>query len=299
MTKKTKNSTLKAILDIILYEHPSTQDEIAEKLGITRRYVTKLLQPLITKGVVKRAYTLDLKKFDEFSEVFEEEKTSREHAGTVYIKEMLKNMSNHVCKQLDKSFEALTNYDDELASKALNMDYITNNMHEKVRSSVDMALSMNPSSEFSKTMAFSEVASDLERIGDHSCQFANFTMKESYEVDPEMLIYIQEMYETAKKMVNYSMDVFLNERLELKNKVMDYEEKIHVLQKKALNCIATQMAEASFDDTERSTYYLSLSRVVKAFERIGDISIEIIDISREFYENIPRITTPERFRRKA
>ncbi|MGB9979805.1 PhoU domain-containing protein [Methanobacterium sp.] len=298
MTKKTKNSTLKAILDIILYEHPSTQDEIAEKLGITRRYVTKLLQPLITKGVVKRAYTLDLKKFDEFSEVFEEEKTSREHAGTLYIKEMLKNMANHVCKQLDRSFEALSTYDDELASKALNMDYITNNMHEKVRTSVDMALSMNPSSEFSKTMAFSEVAYDLERIGDHSCQFANFTMKESYEVDPEMLVYLQEMYETSKKMVNYSMDVFLNERLELKNKVMDYEERIHVLQKKALNCIATQMAEASFDDTERSTYYLSLSRVVKAFERIGDISIEIIDISREFYENIPRITTPERFRRK-
>lgn len=297
MTKKTKNSTLKAIVDIILYEHPSTQDEIAERLGITRRYVTKLLQPLISKGVVKRAYTLDLKKFDEFSEMFEEEKTSREHAGTLYIKDMLKNMANHVCKQLDRSFEALSNYDIELANKALQMDYITNNMHEKVRSSVDMALSMNPSSEFSKTMAFSEVAYDLERIGDHSCQFANFTLKESYEVDPEMIKYIQEMYETAKKMVNYSMDVFLNERLELKDKVMNSEEKIHVLQKKALNCIATQMAEASFDDTERSTYYLSLSRVVKAFERIGDISIEIIDISREFYENIPRTTTPERFRR--
>jgi len=297
MTKKTKNSTLKAILDIILYEHPSTQDEIAEKLGITRRYVTKLLQPLITKGVVKRAYTLDLKKFDEFSEMFEEEKTSREHAGTLYIKDMLKNMADHVCKQLDRSFEALSNYDNELANKALQMDYITNNMHEKVRSSVDMALSMNPSSEFSKTMAFSEVAYDLERIGDHSCQFANFTLKESYEVDPEMLETVKDMYDTAKKMVNYSMDVFLNERLELKDKVLADEEKIHVLQKKALNCIATQMAEASFEDTERSTYYLSLSRVVKAFERIGDISIEIIDISREFYENIPRTTTPERFRR--
>lgn len=297
MTKKTKNNTLKAIIDIILYEHPSTQDEIAERLGITRRYVTKLLQPLISKGVVKRAYTLDLKKFDEFSEMFEEERTSREHAGTLYIKDMLKNMANHVYKQMDRSFEALSNYDTELANKALQMDFITNNMHEKVRSSVDMAISMNPSSEFSKTMAFSEVAYDLERIGDHSCQFANFTLKESYEVDPEMLKYVQEMYETAKKMINYSMDVFLNERLELKDKVMADEEKIHVLQKRALNCIATQMAEASFEDTERSTYYLSLSRVVKAFERIGDISIEIIDISREFYENIPRTTTPERFRR--
>lgn len=32
-----KNKTLKDILDCILYENPSTQDEIAEKLGITRR----------------------------------------------------------------------------------------------------------------------------------------------------------------------------------------------------------------------------------------------------------------------
>lgn len=172
-------------------------------------------------------------------------------------------------------------------------------MHERIRTSVDMAISMNPTPEFSKSAAFSEVAYDLERIGDHSCQFANFTLKESYEVDPQMFRYIQEMYETSKKMVNYSMEVFLNEKLDLKDKVMNYEERIHLIQKRALNCIATQMAESSFDDTERSTYYLSLSRVVKAFERIGDISIEIIDISREYHQNIPRTTTPERFRRSS
>lgn len=38
-----------------------------------RRYVTKLLQPLVKRGVVRRAYILDLKKFDEFSEMFKEE----------------------------------------------------------------------------------------------------------------------------------------------------------------------------------------------------------------------------------
>ncbi|MCE5215377.1 MAG: winged helix-turn-helix transcriptional regulator, partial [Methanobacterium sp.] len=66
---KRSNSTLKAILDVILHDNPSTQDEIAEKLGLTRRYVTKLLQPLVKRGVVRRAYILDLKKFDEFSEM--------------------------------------------------------------------------------------------------------------------------------------------------------------------------------------------------------------------------------------
>ncbi len=297
MAKKTKNTTLKAILDVIRYENPSTQDEIAERLGITRRYVTKLLQPLISKKIVKRAYVIEPKKIDEFLEIYGSENIPVEQ-GTLRITELLEGMADHVYKQLEMSFEALSQYDSELANEALKMDFITNNMHEKIRTSVDMALSMNPSSESSKINAFSEVAYDLERIGDHSCQFANFTIKESYNVDPDMLKYIEEMYETSKKMVSYSMDVFLNEKLNLKDKVMNYEEKIHILQKRALNCIAIQMAEASFDDTERSTYYLSLSRVVKAFERIGDISIEIIDISREYYENIPRTTTPEQFRRK-
>ncbi|MGB9937378.1 MAG: PhoU domain-containing protein [Methanobacterium sp.] len=297
MAKKTKNGTLKAILDVIRYENPSTQDEIAERLGITRRYVTKLLQPLISEGIIKRAYVIEPKKFDEFLEIYGEEKVPVEHA-TLKIVELLKGMASHVDNQLETSFKALSSFDSELANEALKMDYITNNMHEKIRTSVDMAISMNPSPEFSKSSAFSEVAYDLERIGDHSSQFANFTIKESYEIDEDMLKYIKKMYETSKNMVDYSMEVFLNEKLNLRNEVMSYEENIHALQKKALNCIATQMAESSFDDTERSTYYLSLSRVVKAFERIGDISIEIIDISREYHENIPRTTTPEQFRRR-
>ena len=290
---------MKAILDVILHDNPSTQDEIAEKLGLTRRYVTKLLQPLVKRGVVRRAYILDLKKFDEFSEMFDEEKTSREYAGAYLIKDMLKNMVEHVCKQFDMSFESFVNYNDEMANKALEMDYISNNMHEKVRSSVDTVISINPYSEFSKTMVFSEVAYDLERIADHTCHIANFVLNGCYEVDPEMLEVLNSMYLTSRKMVKYSMQGFLNEELDLKEKVMDYEEKIHELQKKALNNIAIQMAEDDVMDKDRSTYYLTLSRVVKAFERIGDISVEIIDTAGEFYRNIPRTTTPERFRRRS
>jgi phosphate transport system protein len=296
---KRSNSTLKAILDVILHDNPSTQDEIAEKLGLTRRYVTKLLQPLVKRGVVRRAYILDLKKFDEFSEMFDEEKTSREYAGAYLIKDMLKNMVEHVCKQFDMSFESFVNYNDEMANKALEMDYISNNMHEKIRSSVDTVISINPYSEFSKTMVFSEVAYDLERIADHTCHIANFVLNGCYEVDPEMLEVLNSMYLTSRKMVKYSMQGFLNEELDLKDKVMDYEEKIHELQRKALNNIATQMAEDDVMDKDRSTYYLTLSRVVKAFERIGDISVEIIDTAGEFYRNIPRSTTPERFRRRS
>jgi phosphate transport system protein len=297
MNIKGKNNTLKAVLDVILYENPSTQDEIAEKLGLTRRYVTKLLQPLVKRGVVKRAYILDLKKFDEFSEMFDEEPTSREHAGTFLIKEMLKNMAEQVCSQFDMSFDAFTKYDEDMANEALKLDFVTNNMHEKIRASVDTVISINPYSEFSKTMVFGEVAFDLERIADHTAQIANFVLSGCYEVDEEMMETLQSMFKTSRKMVNSSMKAFLNEELEYKDKIMDYEERIHALQKKALNNIAIQMADDDMDK-DRSTYYLSLSRVVKAFERIGDISVEIVDTAGEFYRNIPRTTTPERFRRQ-
>ena len=297
MSYRAKNSTLKAVLEVILYDNPATQDEIAEKLGLTRRYVTKLLQPLIKEGVVRRAYILDLKKFDEFSEMFDEEKTSREHAGTFLIKDMLRDMAKHVCRQFDMSFEALLNYDPDMADEALKMDYVSNKMHEKVRSSVETVISINPYSEFSKTMVLGEVAYDLERIADHTCHIANFALKDSDHIEEEMMVILKAMYDTSKKMVNQSMEAFLDERLDLKDKVMDKEERIHALQRKALNFIATQMADDEVMDKDRSNYYLSLSRVVKAFERIGDISIEIIDTAGEFYRNIPRTTTPERFRR--
>jgi len=297
MNNRAKNNTLKAVLEVILYDNPATQDEIAEKLGLTRRYVTKLLQPLIKEKVVRRAYILDLKKFDEFSEMFDEEKTSREHAGTFLIKDMLRDMAKHVCHQFEMSFEALSTYNSELADEALKLDYISNNMHEKVRSSVETVISINPYSEFSKTMIFGEVAYDLERIADHTCLIANFALDDSYRIDNEMIETLKFMYETSLKMVNQSIKAFLDEKLDFKDKIMDYEEKIHELQKKALNRIALQMAEDDVMDTERSNYYLSLSRVVKAFERIGDISVEIVDTAGEFYRNIPRSTTPERFRR--
>ena len=66
MTKR--NKTLEEILDVIFYNNPSTQDEIAEELGISRRYVTKLLKPLIDQDIVKRAYILDMDKLHDAKE---------------------------------------------------------------------------------------------------------------------------------------------------------------------------------------------------------------------------------------
>ena len=294
MSKKDK--TLKDILDCILYENPSTQDEIAEKLGISRRYVTQLLQPLVKDGTVKRAYMIDLKNYEELAESLNDYISLRETKGNVLINDMLANMSRHVHSQLESSFNAVLEYDEEKANKALEMDYVTNNMVERIRTSVETIASIDKHSEFSKSLLYNEVAYDLERIGDYCGHIAKFVINDVYEIDDNILKKLKKMYKTAQEMIRLAMTAFIEGKTELKDDLMELEDSIHILQAKAINLIAEQMAENSFDEKERSNYFIYLFRVIKAFERMGDISVEIMDVSIEFHENIPRSTTPRSFR---
>ncbi|WP_458455657.1 PhoU domain-containing protein [Methanobrevibacter sp.] len=291
-----KNKTLKEILDFILYENPSTQDEIAQHLGITRRYVTQLLQPLVKDGTVKRAYVIDLKRYEEIAESLGEYIGPQETTGNVLLNDMLSNMAKHVQSQLEASFEAILGHDEKMANKALEMDFATNNMVEKIRTSVETIVNIDIHSEVSKSMLYNEVAYDLERIGDYCGHIAKFAINEVYEIDDNILKKLRKMYKTAQKMIRLSMKAFIEGQTELKDDLMELEDSIHILQAKAINLIATQMAENSFDEKERSNYFIYLFRVIKAFERMGDISVEIMDVSIEFHENIPRSTTPRTFR---
>ena len=290
-----KNKTLKDILDCILYENPSTQDEIAEKLGITRRYVTQLLLPLVKVGTVNRAYMIDLKVYEKLAESFGDYAPVSD-SGYILVNDMLSNMAKHVQSQLQESFEAVQDYEENKANLALEMDYTTNNMVEKVRTSVETIVSINQHSELSKSMLYNEVAYDLERIEDYCGHIAKFVIEDVYEVDEVILKNLKKMHKTAQKMIRSAMLAFLEGKTNLKDDIMDFEESMHMLQNKSINIIATQMAENSFDEKERSNYFMYLFRVVKAFERIGDISIEIIDVAIEFHNNIPRSTTPRTFR---
>lgn len=291
-----KNKTLMDVLDLILYENPATQDEIAERLGISRRYVTQLIQPLIKDGTIKRAYMIDIKSYEKVAESLGQYISKRDVSGNVLINDMIANMAKHVHSQIEASFEAFLEYDENKAKRALEMDYATNNMVEKVRTSVETIVSINQHPEFSKSVLYNEVAYDLERIGDYCGHIAKFVINDIYEVNESILKKLKKMYKTAQTILRLAMLTFLEGRTDLKDDVMELEESLHILQSKAINLIATQMAESSFDEKERSNYFMYLFRVIKAFDRIGDISVEIKDVAIEFHENIPRPTTPRSFR---
>ena len=291
-----KNKTLMEVLDLILYENPATQDEIAQRLGISRRYVTQLIQPLIKDGTIKRAYMIDMKSYEDVAESLGQYVSKKDVSGNVLINDMIANMAKHVHSQIEASFDAFLEYDEKKKKRALEMDYATNNMVEKIRTSVETIISINQRPEFSKSVLYNEVAYDLERIGDYCGHIAKFVINDIYEVNESILKKLKKMYKTAQKILRLAMLTFLEGRTELKDDIMELEESLHILQSKAINLIATQMAESSFDEKERSNYFMYLFRVIKAFDRMGDISVEIKDVAIEFHENIPRPTTPRSFR---
>ena len=290
------DKTLEDILNVIFYDKPSTQDEIAEKLKISSRYVTQLIKPLIEEDIVKRAYIIDLNKYDEIYGSSNPIFNIRQHSAFFLIENMLSGMSEHVKEQVEMSFNAILNNDKELAEQALKLDFTTNNMYEKVRSSVETVVDVDPHSKLSKILLFSEAAYNYERIGDYSGHIAKFVINEKSPVDDELLEILKKMHKYAQKSISYATDAFINGNIELRGDLMDTEEKIHETQQKAMNLIANQMVETSFDDVEMSNYYIYISRVVKSFERMGDISVEIMDLAAEFHKDIPRPTTPRSFR---
>ncbi|WP_178648328.1 PhoU domain-containing protein [uncultured Methanobrevibacter sp.] len=291
-----RNQTLKDILDLILHENPSTQDEIAEKLGITRRYVTQLLKPLVEDGTVKRGYMVDLKSYEKFLDSYGGNIASEGSAGNIFVNDMVRNMVKHIHNQLECSFNALQEHDEIKANEALEMDFITNNMVEKIRTSIETIAIINKHTEFSKSVLYNEVAYELERIGDYCGHIAKFVLNDVYKIEDDILKYLNKMYKKSQKMIRSSMIAFLDGETDLKEEILDMQESLQILQSKAINLIATGMAENPFDEIERSNYFIYLFRVVKAFKGIGNTSVEIADIALEFHNNIPRSTTPRTFR---
>ena len=112
-----KVATLAAIIRIIIEDEPETQDEIASKLNISRRYVAKLLKPLIDEGVVRHPYIVNVNKLSEF-DIYGDVDKPLDNIIKLYEK-----MGENVLYNLDKVFKALKTNDLEIARGIIFQDY--------------------------------------------------------------------------------------------------------------------------------------------------------------------------------
>ncbi|AEF95582.1 phosphate signaling complex PhoU family protein [Methanotorris igneus] len=271
-----KDATLAAILKVIMEDKPETQDEIANILGVSRRYVAKLLKPLIDEGVVRHPYVVDLEKLSKLNIKFDTD---------IILKEILntfERMGNNVLLNLDKAFMALKNNDIETAKNIIIQDYTLNRMEEEVNIMIKMdALRYLPTT---YAMNLSSIASNIERCGDYISNISEEVVNGLKIKNKELQREIDEIYLIIREMFVEAMDILKTKKRD--SKIFELEDKLHEKLEKI-------MEKVSKEKGENINYYIQFGMFLKDVERFGDRCVNIVEIARELYHGIPRSVLPE------
>ena len=274
-----KEATLAGIIRVIIEEEPETQDEIAEKLGISRRYVAKLLKPLIDEKIVKHPYVVDMSKLHKINLQFDENLLMKE------IKTTLEKMEKTLLNNLDLVYTALKNNDKKLAEDIIIKDYALNKMEEEIRMLLGMnALKYLPGA---YANAFATIASNLERLGDYIANIAE-EIVHGLKLDKDIENEVAVIFNILKEMLTEAIDVVKSKRKE--TKIHELEEQLH----QNLELLLNKVLENKREDLN---FYVQFGMFLKDIERFGDRCVNIVDIALELYHNIPRNPIPERLKR--
>ncbi|MBW9220358.1 winged helix-turn-helix transcriptional regulator [Methanothermococcus sp. SCGC AD-155-N22] len=263
-----KDATLAAIIETIIKEEPETQDEIAKKLNISRRYVAKLLKPLIDEKIVLHPYVVDIEKLSKL-EIYNNIEKPISH-----IIDLLDKMGNNVLQNLDKVHNAVKTGNTEDAKSIIFQDYTLNKLEEEVNITLKMDnLKYLPSKQ---TALLSKIASNIERCGDYLSNIAEeviggLHIKEYLHKD------IDEIFSVIKRMFTIAMDMVKDKKVSFE--IYDLEEELH----RKLEKIMKDLSEKEKCKTKNINYYIQFGMFLKDIERFGDRCIKIFETAREFH----------------
>ncbi|WP_048203293.1 PhoU domain-containing protein [Methanocaldococcus infernus] len=274
-----KNATLAAILKIIIEEAPETQDEIAEKLGISRRYVAKLLKPLINEGIVKHPYVIDMKKLHLLNLDFEDNQIVKE------IYTILGKMKEEIKNNLKLVYKALKEGDKKIAEDIIVKDYSLNKLEEEIELLLKIQTTKYLPEKYIST--FSKIASNLERLGDYLANISEEILHGLY-IDKDMEEDVTKIFEILDSMLEESYSVVVEKKKE--SDIYKLEEELHGVLNKLLN----KVLEKKKEDLN---FYIQFGMFYKDVERFGDRCVNIVEYALELYHNIPRTPIPERLKR--
>lgn len=273
-----KEATLAAIIKVIMEEGPETQDDIANKLNVSRRYVAKLLKPLMENGAVKHPYAVDVEKLSELG-IYQDINKFLDDVSTIFEK-----MGNNVLQNLDKVFKALENQDLDAAKGIILQDYALNKMEDEVNLVLKMnALKYLPTEQ---AMLISFIASNIERCGDYISNIAEEIVN-GLNIKPGIMEDVVEIHQIIREMFINAMNLLENRKMEFK--IYELETKLH----KKLSKIMEKISKDEFRGSADINYYIQFGMFLKDVERFGDRCIKIFEAAKEFHYNIPQNKMPE------
>ena len=180
----------------------------------------------------------------------------------------LAEMGSLVEKQIYDSIKALKNHDIELSEIVIKNDDKVDALNKRIEEKclIYMVTQSPMASDLRKMFAASKIVTDLERIADYAVDICKINKR--VEIDPlgEAEIPLWNMVEILSKMINMSVEAFVNSDVEEAYRICKLDDEVDVIYRKLFNDVIKKMSKDE-NLLNKGTQILFAS---KYLERIGD-----------------------------
>ena len=174
------------------------------------------------------------------------------------------------------SVKALLENNKEFAKKALEDGHKIDLLEREIESiCLKLLLQQQPVAKDLRVISAAlKMITDMERIGDQAEDIAEIIITLDSKIENEFSD-IKTMSEAVIKMVNESIEAYVNGDVSLAKKVIEYDDTVD----NAFTKIKNTLIENIANNTENGEYAIDLIMIAKYFERIGDHAVNIAEWS--------------------
>ena len=191
------------------------------------------------------------------------------------LKKMLFEMATSVEEMIAKSIKALKDRNMIMAEEVIKSDAKINEMEIEIDNQCIKILALyHPEAEDLRTVSMiMKINNDLERIGDHAVNIAEKTIYLADKPPVKPLIDIPRMADKAIKMLQESLDAFVNKDAKLAIDVCKRDDEVDSLEPQIVRELVTYMI-ADPQTIDRS---LTLILIAREIERVADLATNIAE----------------------
>ncbi|MCA9934992.1 MAG: phosphate signaling complex protein PhoU [Ardenticatenaceae bacterium] len=204
------------------------------------------------------------------------------------LQEKLLQMTSLIDTATEQALNALSTRDIQLAEQVIVGDEEINRLRHDVEELAHLVLAtQQPAAGDLRTIiASTHVAVELERMGDHASGIARLVLRMEEEEDIDNLHKLPKMCKRARKMLQESIQAFIERDTNLAFQMMKRDEKLDNQYNRLFRETIKEMKNEAY--AQRATYLLWVGHNL---ERIGDRAINIAErvifmITGEFVENV-------------
>ncbi len=182
-------------------------------------------------------------------------------------------MGSMVEESIENTITALKKQDIELAKEIFKNDDVIDELERKIeKRCINLIARQQPLAGDLRTISAAlKIITDIERIGDHSADIAEITIRMAGEKYIKPLIDLPKMAEKAKQMVNKSIDAYIRQDVSLAREVCASDDDVDELFFK----IILELISIMKNDSNAIEQAINFMFISKYLERMADHATNI------------------------